>query len=376
MFPVTLNDRSNTVNESIDLFSTKDGADKHYRVQLEARDGGFILTGYNGRRGGALKAQPKIENPVTYAEAKKAYDALVKSKLKGGYTLGPESGAYEAAIHMGTRVGIELQRLTPASESDIERYLTDERYLAQPKHDGERRPVVLRDTVMGCNLNGFIVAMPKALADTLSRLPQDTEIDAEQVGDTLHVFDTMRIAGTCQRDMACIERIHKVSVLLNQLGNPANIVPVETAIGTQAKRALYTRLRATRQEGIVFKLMDAAYRVGKNDDQIKIKFVESATLQVASVHPSKRSVALQGFDPAGVAVPLGNVTIPSNHPIPAVGEIVEVEYLYVVSRLYQPIYKGIRTDRTVAACTLAQLKYRAGIGEEDAQNDEAALLVA
>ena len=65
------------MNESIRLLSTKDGADKEYRVQLEAKDGGFIVTGFNGRRGGPLKAQPKIATPAPYDEAKKACDALV-----------------------------------------------------------------------------------------------------------------------------------------------------------------------------------------------------------------------------------------------------------------------------------------------------------
>ena len=44
------------MNESIRLLSTKDGSDKEYRVQLEAKAEGFIVTGFNGRRGGPLKA--------------------------------------------------------------------------------------------------------------------------------------------------------------------------------------------------------------------------------------------------------------------------------------------------------------------------------
>ncbi len=73
------------MNESIRLLSTKDGSDKEYRVQLEAKAEGFIVTGFNGRRGGPLKAQQKIASPVPYEEAKKTYDDLVKSKIKGGY---------------------------------------------------------------------------------------------------------------------------------------------------------------------------------------------------------------------------------------------------------------------------------------------------
>lgn len=355
------------MNESITLYCQKDGADKVYKVDLEAKDGGFTVTGWNGRRGGSLKAQPKTPVPLPYADAKKAFDALVKSKLKGGYQPGAEAAAYVATV--GTAIGIDLHLLTAASEADVERYICDDGYVAQEKFDGERRPVARRDDVIGGNRNGFAVPMPRPLVDLLSLLPPDTELDCEQVGDSLHVFDTMKISGECQRDMAYLERLGKVNVLLNRLGRPGNILAAETAIGTEAKRALYARLRAERKEGIVFKNLDASYGIGKNEDQIKVKFVETATVQVSSVHATKRSVSVQVYDADGHVVPLGNVTIPANHPIPAVGELCEVEYLYVVSCLYQPVYKGVRTDLTVEACTTAQLKYRAGIGDGDAQND-------
>ena len=67
------------MNESIRLLSTKNGADKEYRVQIESFGDGYIVTGFNGRRGGPLKAQPKVESPLPYAEAKAVYDALVAS---------------------------------------------------------------------------------------------------------------------------------------------------------------------------------------------------------------------------------------------------------------------------------------------------------
>ena len=65
-------------------------------------------------------------------------------------------------------------------------------------------------------------------------------------------------------------------------------------------------------------------------------------MQVASIHPTKRSITVQAIDDMGVAVPLGSVTIPANYPIPSVATLVEVEYLYVVKSLVQPIYRGQR----------------------------------
>lgn len=363
------------MNESITLYNQQNGADKVYKVDLEAVEGGFTVTGWNGRRGAALKAQPKTPAPVPYAEAKKAYDSLVKSKLKGGYQPGENGSAYVAA-NLGARCDIDLHLLTAASESDIERYLTDDAYMAQEKFDGERRPVARRAEVIGGNRNGLAVAMPRVLIDLISKLPEGTEIDAEQIGDTLYVFDAMRIGGSDIRGLGALERVRKAEMLTDLIATPANVTVVTTAIGTDAKRAMYARLRATRKEGMVFKRIFSPYASGKNEDQIKVKFVESATVQVASIHPTKRSISVQAFGHDGVAVPLGNVTIPANHTIPAQGEIVEIEYLYCVTSLYQPVYKGVRTDRTVEACVTSQLKYRAGIGEDDAQNDAEALLAA
>lgn len=356
------------MNESIRLLSTKDGSDKEYRVQLESVNDGFIVTGFNGRRGGPLKAQPKIAAPVPYPEAKAAYDALVKSKLKGGYNPADAGAEYVIPADIGTPTGIKLHLLTQVPESDVERYINDDRYLAQEKYDGERRPVARRESVIGSNKNGFQTTLPAAVVDALSALPQDTEIDAEQVGEVLYVFDIMKLAGECQRNVACLERMRKVDALVRGLANPA-IVSVETAVGTEAKRALYARLRAEQKEGVVFKKIASQYLEGKTEDQIKIKFIESATLQVASIHPTKRSVTVQAIDDMGKTVSLGSVTIPANYPIPPVDALVEVEYLYVVRSLVQPIYRGERTDQTLASCNLHQLKYRAGLGEDDATND-------
>ena len=316
------------MNESIRLLSTKDGADKEYRVQIEAKDNGFIVTGFNGRRGGPLKAQPKIASPVPYEEAKKAYAALVKAKIKGGYIPSDAGAEYVIPADIGTPTGIKLHLLTQVPESDVERYINDDRYLAQEKYDGERRPVARRETVIGSNKNGFQTSLPAAVVDVLSALPQGTELDAEQVGEVLYIFDVMAIAG-------------------ESLGNPANIVSIETAVGTEAKRALYARLRAQRKEGIVFKLIDASYSEGKNDDQIKVKFIESATLQVAAIHPTKRSITVQAFDDMGVAVQLGSVTVPANYPIPPLNALVEIAYLYRPDSrfLYHSATEVSRRDR-------------------------------
>lgn len=363
--------------ESIALFSTKDGADKEYRVQLSEEPAGFMVTGFNGRRGSALKAQPKTPAPVPYDVAKKAYDTLVKSKLKDGYTPGNSGADYVPPADVGVPTGIALHLLKQVPESDIDRYINDSAWCAQEKHDGERRPVSWDgQSAIGSNKRGFQCALVAAAAKVLSGLPAGTTLDTEQVGDTLFAFDVMESGSRSLRDNPYQTRMLVLSELVNNMGEQSCVVAVETAIGTSAKRALYERLRATRKEGICFKRLNSAYGNGENDDQIKIKFTESCTVQVASVHPTKRSIGVQAVKPDGSLQFLGNVTIPANHVVPGKDDLVEVEYLYVVNKLVQPVFKGPRPDQTLASCSTSKLKYRAGIGDDEPVEEDPELLAA
>lgn len=61
-------------------------------------------------------------------------------------------------------------------------------------------------------------------------------------------------------------------------------------------------------------------------------------------------------------VSCSNVTIPANQPIPKVGDVVEVRYLYAYRdslALYQPVYLGLRDDVDPGECTVQQLKFKA-----------------
>jgi hypothetical protein len=88
-------------------------------------------------------------------------------------------------------------------------------------------------------------------------------------------------------------------------------------------------LKEQGKEGIVFKRVDALYTPGRPNsggDQLKRKFYASISALVGSIN-SKRSIELRLFGDAG-PVTAGNVTIPANHTIPKIGQVVEVRYLY------------------------------------------------
>ena len=126
---------------------------------------------------------------------------------------------------------------------------------------------------------------------------------------------------------------------------------------------------------MVFKEVDAPYSPGRPNSggpQLKFKFVESASFVVTG-HNAKRSVSLGLYQGDGdILVPAGNVTIPPNHDVPQVGDVVDAQYLYAYREsgsIYQPVYMGKRADIPASECTTDQLKYKS---EAEAKADAAA----
>jgi bifunctional non-homologous end joining protein LigD len=137
---------------------------------------------------------------------------------------------------------------------------------------------------------------------------------------------------------------------------------ISTSVDPNDKIEIYEELRATNREGVVFKDMDAPFSPGRPNSggtMLKFKFVETASF-IVSDHNAKRSVSLCLYDKHGF-VNAGNVTIPPNHDIPAIGDVIEAKYLYALKQsgsIYQPVYIGKRNDIPASECTVSQLKYK------------------
>jgi bifunctional non-homologous end joining protein LigD len=192
-------------------------------------------------------------------------------------------------------------------------------------------------------------------------LPGDFLVDGEAVGDMLHVFDILEADGGDLRAIPYRDRLVKLLNLLAS-GQQTGIQWVATITGQPAKRRVFDQLRADQAEGVVFKRIGAGYSPGRPNsggDQFKFKFVETASVIVSAIN-AKRSVAIAVWD-SGKLVPAGNVTIPADRPVPQVGDISDVRYLYAhlgSGSLYQPVYLGVRDDIVAAECTRDQLKFR------------------
>lgn len=216
--------------------------------------------------------------------------------------------------------------------------------------------------ITGINRRGLLIPVPETIRRAVAEIPVDVLIDGEAGGDTLHAFDILEVKGYDIRTNAYLSRMAGLIALLDP--EHPHLRPVNTHMEPDDKRAMFATLRLCGGEGVVFKEIDSPFSPGRPNSggsQLKFKFVESASFIVTGIN-AKRSVnlGLMASDGNGI-VPAGNVTIPPNQRIPAVGAVSDCRYLYALRQsgsIYQPVYLGERTDIPASDCTVDQLKYK------------------
>ncbi|MBX3742556.1 MAG: WGR domain-containing protein [Akkermansiaceae bacterium] len=352
------------------LYYREGSSDKIYQAFIETTAEGCHVRFAYGRRGSTLNTGTKTTHPVTLGEAAKILEKLVRSKLAKGYTPGEDEKVHSSSGNDGKDSGIRCQLLNPVEEGRLATLLRDDRWCLQEKFDGRRMMIrKTGDTVTGINRRGLVIAVPEPIERTAREIPFDFLIDGEAVGDVLHVFDLLGLRGTDLRPMPYRERLAR---LVRWINPGEGIQPVRTTMDTAGKQAMFHALRREGREGAVIKDLHASASAGRpasSGSQLKFKFTETASFIVASVHPKKRSVALELADGNGKPVPAGNVTIPPNHDIPAPGTIIEARYLYTYEEsgsIYQPVFLGVRDDIAPSECTTSQLKFKRAPQEEAA----------
>jgi bifunctional non-homologous end joining protein LigD len=254
---------------------------------------------------------------------------------------------------------------------EVQRFLSDPNWYAQEKLDGKRVLVRRRgDQIDGINRNGLVVALPEPVVRSAKTIgSQQWIMDGEAVGDVLIVFDLLENACRDIRTETYGKRLKALGNIFRDVA-PGPIRLIQTATTRSAKTAIWRMLQEQKREGIVFKRLAAPYTPGRpasGGDQLKFKFTATASCIVAGANGAKRSVKLELLDgPRRIGI--GNVTIPPNHQVPAVNQIVEVRYLYAYpgGSLYQPVYLGVRDDVQLEACSRQQLKFKAVDEAEEA----------
>jgi bifunctional non-homologous end joining protein LigD len=354
--------------ERITLYYREGSSDKVYQASIEPEGGGFVVNFAFGRRGSTLNTGAKTQTPVDYDSAKSIYDKLVREKKAKGYTEGPNGTPYQNTPKEDRVTGLLPQLLNPIDEQEVKRLLQDAVWAMQEKFDGRR--VLVRKAaaeIHGINRKGLLIGLPSPIVVGAHKISSNFILDGECVGDVLCAFDLLEWDGEDYRPYPYQRRLAALSRLLNQPGQQAMRL-VETATDPANKERLFRHLQAEKGEGVVFKRLDAPYTPGRPNSggtQLKHKFYAACSAVVAKIN-DKRSVELRLLNGQGW-IPVGNVTIPANFNVPAVGEVVEIRYLHAFresNALYQPVYLGPRQDIEQLDCLMSQLKYK-GTGEED-----------
>ncbi len=349
--------------QSTSLYFREGNSDKEYHTAIEPSGEGYIVTFAYGRRGNTLTTGTKTPTIVSLEQATAIHAKLVREKTAKGYReSGETTKPYQQSGSEGNDSGIRCQLLNAVEQPELQKLLTGNTHCLQPKHDGRHLMVRKQgDVITGINRRGLVVAIPDAIREAVEYIPFDVLIDGEAVGDTLHAFDLLEVKGNCLRHRRYIDR--HAGLLMAIPPNLPALRWVTTTTDPKDKLEAFEELKQSGGEGVVFKDMDAPFSPGRPNSggtQLKYKFVESASF-IVTARNDKRSVSLGLFD-GDELTGAGNVTIPPNHPVPAVGEVVECRYLYAFREsgcIYQPVYQGKRSDIPASECVVEQLKYKA-----------------
>ncbi|MGH7973296.1 MAG: RNA ligase family protein, partial [Limisphaerales bacterium] len=265
--------------------------------------------------------------------------------------------------------GILPMLLNAIDYKEVRRLLRDPAWCLQEKFDGRR--VLLqkeRDQVTAINRKGLVIGLPSSIGASAMHITNSFVLDGECVGDVLYAFDLLEWDGEDYRTKPYQRRLVTLARIIDTPG-VAHIELAETTTDEANKERMFRHLQSEKREGVVLKKLDAPYAPGRpasGGPALKHKFYATLSAVVSRINP-QRSFELRLLNCQGWIV-IGNVTIPPNHPVPPVGAVVEVRYLYAFKEsnsLYQPTYLGQRTDIEPHECISAQLKFKPADREEE-----------
>ena len=249
------------------------------------------------------------------------------------------------------------QLLTEIDESELESYLFDDTIGAQEKKDGRHLTLQMKsNSFFVRNKKGDVSTCAPEFENSIRVIGKDLLLDGEHIKNKFYAWDLLEYEGEDLRSLSYLDRYNKL-VSLNLDSSVVEVVKLVT--GSYDKKILFERLRKTGKEGIVFKRLNAKFSEGKGDDQFKFKFYAEASVIVIAGRPGKASIGMEVINSAGIREFVGYCSC-SRFPLPAVGSIAEIKYLYAYPGgcLYQPAFKDLRDDVSLEECRTSQLKYK------------------
>jgi bifunctional non-homologous end joining protein LigD len=361
--------------ERIELYYQQGSSDKVYHLELDNAGDKWSVNAQWGRRGSALQRDVKAGN-VTYDEAKRVYDRILRERTGKGYRVARTNGDASPAISVGlpTREfsGHAPELLTPIEEQEALGLVPNLSWWFQQKFDGRRLAVQKQNgEYSGINKLGQIISIDPQLAATLDHVEADSFlVDGEITDSKFYTWDILTHNGCDLRDQTYEVRYARLTRLFQGVHEVLRVA--ETAMTPKAKRNLVARMHEIRAEGFVCKNRNAVYAGGRSGQHFKCKFVATASF-IVGPKPNKkaadghRSIAVYAVDGDRERF-MGTVGVPERYRLPSEGEIVEVRYLYCHpgpdGKLIQAKYFGqTRDDIERTECSVSQLKLKADEGQ-------------
>jgi bifunctional non-homologous end joining protein LigD len=81
--------------KNVSLYFKEGSSDKEYHIQLEKKDGGFVVNFQYGRVGSNLNAGTKTDSPVSLEAAEKIFAKLEREKRGKGYSDGEKKNPFQ-----------------------------------------------------------------------------------------------------------------------------------------------------------------------------------------------------------------------------------------------------------------------------------------
>lgn len=358
--------------ERAELYFRQGSSDKVYHLHLENVQDQWSVEAQWGRRGSALQSDVKMRG-VTYEEAKRLYDRILREKTGKGYQIAQTTADGNAAISVGLPVtkehsGHTPELLTPIEETEALQLAQDASWWFQQKFDGRRLAVQKADgKYSGINKLGQIIPIDSRLAGTLDLVSaQEFLVDGEITDSHFYIWDLLSVDDTDLRNQHYEIRYVHLTRLFRGVHTALRVC--ETAMTVKAKRTFVQAMHDANAEGLVCKNRYAAYAGGRAGQHFKCKFVVTASFIVGPKPEKKagdghRSIALYLLDGKTPRF-MGTVGVPDRYRLPSVEQIVEVQYLYchpgADGKLIQAKYFGkVRDDIDITECCVAQLKIKA-----------------
>jgi predicted DNA-binding WGR domain protein len=260
---------------------------------LENVDDQWSVQAQWGRRGSALQSDVKASG-VTYEEAKRVYDRILREKVGKGYQIAEATANGNAAISVGLPAtkehsGHTPELLTPIEEPEALQLAQDVSWWFQQKFDGRRLAVQKTDgKYSGINKLGQIIPIHSRLAGTLDLVQAEGFLaDGEITDSHFYIWDLLSVNDTDLRVQPYEIRYVHLTRLFRGVHETLRVC--QTAMTPKDKRVFVTAMHDANAEGFVCKNRYAAYAGGRADSTTNANLLPQPPSSLAR-NPTRKQV--------------------------------------------------------------------------------------